>query len=293
MFSNEGESSMQRFSLVFLSILALAASCLAQNPVPPDIVAGRIAIQSEDAPLMMVLQDGTARASEGEVAFFSVMAGGAEIIKNAPYSATSVTESTQTLADGNRISNQSSSFFARDSQGRTRHEHSMEMMGRLQVGGPKMVLISDPVSHTEYILQPEERTARVIKREAGDAAGMMHRKMEMMHGEHVSAHAEEKHEVKQEDLGTQDIEGVSCQGKRMTVTIPAGKMGNERPIVITTEIWSSAELHTVVLKKHSDPRIGETVYRLTNIKLGEPDPSLFQLPSGYKSIVKDESFTRE
>jgi len=287
---------MQRFSLVLLSALALAASCPAQNPAPVEVAPLRIPLQSDDRPLLMMLQDGAARASEGEVAFFSVMAGSEEVIKSAPYSATAVTESTQTLADGNHISNKSSSFFARDGQGRTRHEHSMEMMGRLHVGGPKMVLISDPVSHTEYILQPEERTARVIKREGGtgDAAGMMRKKMEMIHREHSGpTYAEEKHEVKQEDLGTQDIEGVSCKGKRMTVTIPAGKMGNERPIEITTEIWSSADLHAVVLKKHNDPRLGETVYRLTNIKVGEPDPSLFQVPSGYKSVVKDETFTRE
>jgi hypothetical protein len=284
---------MQRFSLVFMSVLALAASGLAQKPVPPEGVLVRTPISTDDRPLIMMLQDGAARASEGEVAYFSVMAGSEGAIKNAPYSATAVTESTQTLADGNHISNKSSSFFARDGQGRTRREHSMEMMGRLHVGAPQMVLISDPVSHTEYVLQPEERTARVIKG-AEDAAGLMRKKMEMMHREHsVSPHAEERRGVKQEDLGTQDIEGVSCQGKRITVTIPAGKMGNERPIEITTEIWSSPDLHAVVLKKHNDPRVGETVFRLTNIKLGEPDPALFQVPSGYKSIVKDETFTRE
>ena len=37
---------------------------------------------------------------------------------------------------------------------------------------------------------------------------------------------ENSEQVKHEDLGTQTIEGVSAQGKRETVTIPAGEIGN-------------------------------------------------------------------
>jgi hypothetical protein len=98
---------------------------------------------------------------------------------------------------------------------------------------------------------------------------------------------EGKADVKHEDLGMQDVEGVSCHGNRETVTIPAGQVGNERPLVITTETWTSEDLHGVVLKKHNDPRFGETVYRLTDIKLGEPDASLFQPPSNFKIIQGD------
>jgi hypothetical protein len=39
------------------------------------------------------------------------------------------------------------------------------------------------------------------------------------------------------------------------------------------------------MTKHSDPRFGETVYRLTNISRTEPDASLFQVPADYK--IKD------
>jgi len=99
-------------------------------------------------------------------------------------------------------------------------------------------------------------------------------------------------DVKHEDLGTQVIEGVSCQGRREIVTIPAGAIGNDRPLQISSENWYSPELHTLVLRKHSDPRFGETVYRLTEVKLGEPDSSLFQVPSDYKTIVKPQIFRR-
>lgn len=38
------------------------------------------------------------------------------------------------------------------------------------------------------------------------------------------------------------------------------------------------------MRKHSDPRMGEDVYRLTRIDRREPDPSLFRVPQDYKVI---------
>ncbi|HEY8223768.1 MAG TPA: hypothetical protein VIG25_00740 [Pyrinomonadaceae bacterium] len=89
-----------------------------------------------------------------------------------------------------------------------------------------------------------------------------------------------KNQVK-ESLGTQIIEGVQAEGTRVTVRIPAGEIGNERPIEIVTERWYSPELKMVVMSKHSDPRSGETTYRLTNINRAEPAKSLFEVPAGY------------
>jgi TonB family protein len=85
-----------------------------------------------------------------------------------------------------------------------------------------------------------------------------------------------------EKLGRQTIEGVEADGTRITVTIPAGTMGNERPINIVTEHWYAPELQTVVMTKHSDPRFGETSYRLTNINRSEPAHSLFEVPPDFE-----------
>lgn len=90
-----------------------------------------------------------------------------------------------------------------------------------------------------------------------------------------------KHESKKESLGKQNIEGVECDGTRETTTIPAGEMGNEQPINITTESWYSPELQVTVLRKFNDPRYGEDVYRLTNINRSEPNKDLFAVPSDY------------
>jgi hypothetical protein len=85
-----------------------------------------------------------------------------------------------------------------------------------------------------------------------------------------------------ESLGRQTIEGVQAEGRRTTITIPAGQAGNELPIHIVNESWYSSDLQTTVLSKHSDPRSGETVTRLMNISRSEPSHLLFEAPADYK-----------
>ena len=84
-----------------------------------------------------------------------------------------------------------------------------------------------------------------------------------------------------ESLGKQMIEGVEAEGIRTVQSIPAGTMGNERPIEITFERWYSPELQMDVMTKSNDPRWGESTMRLINISRSEPDSSLFQIPSDY------------
>lgn len=85
-----------------------------------------------------------------------------------------------------------------------------------------------------------------------------------------------------EELGVKNIEGIDAEGTRTVTTIPAGAIGNERPIDITYERWYSRDLQLIVSSKHSDPRFGDQIYRLTNITRAEPDNSLFTLPADYK-----------
>jgi len=89
--------------------------------------------------------------------------------------------------------------------------------------------------------------------------------------------------VKSEEvaLGNIFIEGVQAQGTRTTTTIPAGDIGNERPINIVDERWYSPDLQMTVMTKHSDPRSGETNFQLKNINRSNPPPTLFEVPSDY------------
>jgi hypothetical protein len=94
-----------------------------------------------------------------------------------------------------------------------------------------------------------------------------------------------------EDLGEQVLEGLLVKGTRMTDTIPAGTIGNDRPIDIVTERWYSEDIKAMVLERHSDPRFGETTYRLVNVVRGEPSPDLFQVPQGYEIQTPEKAWT--
>ncbi|MEJ7607969.1 MAG: hypothetical protein WKF37_17300 [Bryobacteraceae bacterium] len=91
-----------------------------------------------------------------------------------------------------------------------------------------------------------------------------------------------------EPLGKRTIEGLVAEGTRETLTIPAGEIGNERPIEIISERWQSEELQTLVMSRHNDPRMGETTYRLTGVRKGEPVKQLFEVPSDY-TVSEDKA----
>lgn len=213
----------------------------------------------------------------------------AKVVKGAPYKAEAVTEITQSLADGNRIVRKTTSAVSRDSEGRTRRESNLAALGPLAPhDAPRLVFIQDPVAGTAFVLEPDSHTARKLSLPGGsgkgphpDAAsgdggpgpkGRFGRPHEMGEG---------KWDRQTENLGTQTLEGLETTGTRTTVTIPAGAIGNEKAITIVSERWVSPELQAVVLSMHRDPRFGETTYRLTSITRGEPDKSLFEVPSDY------------
>jgi hypothetical protein len=237
----------------------------------------------------------------------------AKLTTGAPYSAEAVTESNQTLADGNRINRKTVSRVYRDGEGRTRREE-LDSAGTLL-----SVSIVDPVAHVSYVLDPASRSAyrdpvRMAMPMAGGrgaGAGIMRRSPDGPSGEmqeRTKVTAEEAAKAKaasappppppppdvnsvrekmlsnraaQEDLGKQNIEGVVTNGSRATTTIAAGDIGNLQPIKVVSEEWFSPDLQVLVMTRHSDPRTGETIYKLQNIVRAEPDRSLFTVPADY------------
>jgi hypothetical protein len=196
-----------------------------------------------------------------------------KLVTGAPYSAMFSTQFTQTLPDGNQITRNSTGTCARDSQGRTRRDLTLESIGPWAAEGktpPHVAFINDVVTGTEYVLQPDQKTARKMTRPSGGPEPNDFRPPRPPNENVVSA-----------SLGTQTINGVSTEGTRYTRTIPAGAIGNAKPIVVVTERWYSNELQTVVMSKRNDPRTGQTIFQLTNIVRGEPDAALFQVPSDY------------
>ena len=207
--------------------------------------------------------------------------GSEEVVIGVPYTATAEIESTQLLPDGNRIVNHRSERLARDSAGRSRRELRISGLAGLEVAGPSVVLIYDPVSQSEYTLDPTRHTARVTKVETINVRARTEPSQ-------PAANAGRR-QIVRENLGTQTIEGFVAEGTRVTSKIAAGLLGNEQPHSISVEIWYAPELRTVIERKRSDPRSGDTVYRLTGIRRAEPDPSLFKIPPDFKLITGTDS----
>jgi hypothetical protein len=200
---------------------------------------------------------------------------GDKTVTGAPFSASFSTETTETLADGNQIKHTSTGTIARDSQGRTRRDMTLPAFGATAAAGqaaPHVTFVNDPVAGTRYILEADTKTARQMPPPPDKA--------EFARKGHTGAAAADK-DVVTTSLGTQTIGGVTAEGTRYTRTIPAGQIGNVKPIVITTERWYSADLQMVVMTKRSDPRSGDTVFQMTNIARTEPAASLFQVPTDY------------
>ncbi|MGZ9057858.1 MAG: hypothetical protein ACXW14_01295 [Burkholderiaceae bacterium] len=82
-------------------------------------------------------------------------------------------------------------------------------------------------------------------------------------------------------LGSREFDGVRAEGKKTTWTIPAGRIGNKLAIEIVSERWHSPDLDVIVFTRHADPRTGERIYRLQNIKREEPSAELFKVPAEY------------
>jgi hypothetical protein len=82
-------------------------------------------------------------------------------------------------------------------------------------------------------------------------------------------------------LGSKEFDGVRADGTRTTWTIAAGQIGNEKPIVLTSDQWYAPDLLLVVATRDSDPRDGETLYQVRDLKRSEPSPELFAVPPDY------------
>jgi len=260
---------------VLAATVAVGQSAAPPPPPPPDVTFVRGA-----APL-------------GGMFFGEFGEGG--IVKGAPLSGDFIVSHDTTLADGNRIHNESQSRIYRDAEGRVRREVGVDL-ATPTTGTVKrsMVVITDPVAVKRYMLNPDTKTAREMPMH-----GPKHQGEER--GEHINAMGGPggpgavtvgvmggpggPGEVTKEQLGTKAVNGLQAEGVRVTRTIPAGAIGNDKPIEVVTERWYSSDLQIAVMTVHTDPMMGTMTTKLVNVSRGDPDASLFQVPSDYKVEV--------
>src|SRR3954452_17301554 len=240
-------------------------------------------------------------AEFGPMGITTMLAGPIGTVAGAPYSAQVVTQRIQVLADGNRIEQSSTGSVARDSQGRIRRDEALPGLEGDKGESAHVVMIDDPVAQVHWTLDAQTKTAikmglpsgntlvgampppigpnRTVFYSAipGGTPGMAVNRQFIT----KPAPGTPDPNVSKTDLGTQTVEGVPAQGMRYTRTIPARQVGNEQPLTITTETWYSPDLKVLVMSKSNDPRMGETIYKLTEIQRTEPAPNLFQAPADY------------
>jgi hypothetical protein len=292
---NIGGLIMHKTNLFFLiTTLVLVASAAAQAPDP--------ASDPMPPPTFAAVQPKAGVSVQLEVDLPPV--------KGAPFCAVITTEHTQPFADGNRIHTTDSSTLCRDSEGRTRRETALNLLGAAPgKSGTKLVTIIDPLAGYRYVLDSNTKTARKMKvppppTMAGEKS--VHRtggpvvkedRVFVMRGpgepgaDVTFGNVFVNTEVgpggpnsATENLGDQTFDGIHATGTRVSTTIPAGKMGNEQPIVVTSERWYSPELKATIMTRHNDPWAGEMKTQFTNVNTSEPDSALFAIPSDYQIV---------
>ncbi len=260
---------MTRTTSTFLAIplvLAVAMGAAAQEPVPPPPPPG---------PGMGMHGGGPGEPGEGKT------------VTGVPLTAQIVVSHENTLADGNHISRTTQITLYRDAQGRVRREMTVDAATPSTAAVKhSFIMINDPVAGKRYMLDPQNKTAREMPggRHAPGADGR-HPAVDEMKKKLANA-------VQKDQLGTKSIDGYQATGERVTRTIAAGEIGNEKPIEVVTERWFSSDLQLPVLIVHTDPMMGTATTKVTNVTRGEPDASLFQVPSDYKLVSgrSDEPF---
>lgn len=213
-----------------------------------------------------------------------------------PYEARKVTRSSWKLADGTTISHESATKIARDAEGRVREEveqiHSSSLGGHEIDRTTESITIADPVEHAITILSAppmkiairmqlpnlaQPKQGSVIASLAAPPPSPPGRTRTMR--QNLNAAGDD---VQVEELGSDALDGLNVTRRRTTTTIPAGKIGNDRPILITHEEWYSPDLKLVVKSRDYDPRTGERTIELEDLVRKDPDPALFTVPAGYK-----------
>ena len=312
-----------RVAVALLLSAAMGSALIGRAEKPMTEGQQDTGVQGKHAPDVAIFMQPNNEPGEGQEAQQNVtlqlVAADTQVVKGKPYSADTTTETVQTLVDGNRIVHRTVSKFYRDSEGRTRREQTF---GNVDPEHPSphevKVFVDDPVNGLAFVLDPASKSADKLQRtrkflderngeddakrtmakvvndgEEGEQSGpgpMVIKFRDEHSGDPNAVVAQimpdEKRDVVKEDLGTRNIEGIDCNGTRQTITIPAGAIGNEKPISIVRETWFAPAIAVVVESTTDDPRYGKTTYQLTNVQLSEPARSLFEPPANYKMSVR-------
>ena len=231
----------------------------------------------------------------------------------APYTAEFKITRVQTLANGATITHESKQVMARDSQGRSMNANTPLSASDDQPGNT-ITMVHNPVDNTQITWDSRSKHVRVLKMAppgagpgcwstasgnsteeigggapapasggvGGGVAGSALVVSPSPDSTLIPAARPMAMRPVREDLGTDTILGTEVKGTRITRTIPAGQIGNDVPLVTTSEIWSAPSLGLTLREITDSAQSGKSTREAVSLDLGEPDPSLFQPPEGYE-----------
>lgn len=220
-------------------------------------------------------------------------AGGGPVISGAPYSATEVLQTSETLQDGNVIQSKRQTSVYRDSSGRVRTEETITPDASTGKAPYQRITILDYVAGKRYDLDSSTMTVREAPLHApparpanavpgaGSGSNAGRRGPSGNAGNGGAASEALRPNIVRTALNAQMVNGVLSEGTQHSETIPAGAIGNARPIQTTRIQWVSKDLKVPVRIQSNDPRFGSRDMELTNIIQAEPSASLFVVPAGY------------
>jgi hypothetical protein len=205
-----------------------------------------------------------------------------------PYTAEYKITHVQTLASGATITQESTEVIAIDSQGR-RMTSITPVPSSAESAPVTRVNIFDPVARTTstWVVPGQKASVVAMPVPGAPRSGCATTATAPARLPHVSQTQPERPKPIIEDLGTQTINGVEARGRRITSTTPVGAIGNDAPLVSTTETWTATApgLRGLVPRNVVDnPQSGKMTMELTNFTQTEPDPSVFQPPQGYEIV---------
>ena len=213
----------------------------------------------------------------GMFEFGGLMGGfGGKVVTGKPILATITITHTETLP-GNTISNTSTGTFGRSADGSTYRDVKFTSIGPWSAGeGREFAFIRNLGQSMQYVVNVTKKTYRSFP--VGEPKPP---KPPKNPPDSSNETVTDNPNGSYTDPVTNAVYPVD--DRKVTRTIPAGAIGNQLPIVITSERWYSSSMELLLQDTHSDPRFGTTTYQLSNVgqsppaSLFVPDPSFTQV----------------
>jgi hypothetical protein len=203
-------------------------------------------------------------------------------IPDAPFTAVDKVEQTRIAPDGTLVNLQITRAIARDSRGRI---YKVARLPRqtTENGASSIYIIEiyDPQTKTYTLLYPRSRT--FWKGDLDHTPNLL--AQEYFYGSPMHNGLPVYHYSREQDLGMRTMQDLSVHGILETETVVDDK---GKTIDATDEYWYSDDLRLSLLAKCKLPGGGSVTVTVTQITRTEPDPKLFDIPSGYRQIDRPE-----